>query len=291
MTELFRSLFFAPANRPDLVAKFPRFDADCCVVDLEDGTPEHDKASARAALSETVARARNGLRGALTVRVNVPSSAHFMADLEAAFAADIDGVVIPKLERPEELAAAYEWILRRDREAPRPTGRFIVGGIESIRGVMNAPSLCQAGSGLAAVFFGAEDYTAEIGGRRTRSGDEVFMARSWTVAAAKAAGLAAIDQAVVDIRDDMLFTQDAHKGRDMGYVGKICVTPGQVKLAHAAFSPSAEEVDYATRLIATYEKASATGVGTIDFEGKMIDPPLLKRAQSIMALATLDKRA
>ena len=119
--------------------------------------------------------------------------------------------------------------------------------------------------------------------RRTPRGDEVYAARSMVVMAAKAAGLLAIDQAVVDIRNDALFLEDAARGRDLGYEGKICVTPGQVNLSHQAFSPTPEERDYARRLVATYEEATARGIGTIDFEGRMIDGPLLKRAQAILA--------
>jgi citrate lyase subunit beta/citryl-CoA lyase len=103
------------------------------------------------------------------------------------------------------------------------------------------------------------------------------------VMAAKAAGILAIDQAVVDIRNDELFLEDASRGRDLGYEGKICVTPGQVKLSHRAFSPTPQEREYAKRLVATYEDAMARGIGTIDFEGRMIDGPLLKRAQAILA--------
>jgi citrate lyase subunit beta/citryl-CoA lyase len=87
----------------------------------------------------------------------------------------------------------------------------------------------------------------------------------------------------VDIRNDELFLEDASRGRDLGYEGKICVTPGQVKLSHSAFSPTPEEREYAKRLVATYEDAMARGIGTIDFEGRMIDGPLLKRAQAILA--------
>ena len=286
MSQVFRSLFFAPANRPDLVAKFPRFGADCSVIDLEDGTPEREKVEARKALAQTVAGARGGaLAGMLTVRVNQPGSPHFLPDLEAAFACDIDGVVIPKLESPEDLREPEKIVRRQDAGAPRARPRFVVGGIESLKGVIHAPVCCAASPVLAAVYFGAEDFMAEVGGRRTRAGQEVFTARSLVVMAAKAAGLAAIDQAVVDIRDDALFNEDSRQGLDLGYGGKICVTPGQVKLAHTAFSPSADEVDYARRLVAEYARARAEGVGTIDFEGKMVDAPLLKRAEAVLALA------
>jgi citrate lyase subunit beta/citryl-CoA lyase len=236
-------------------------------------------------LASTVAQVRTaGLKSLLMVRVNVPDSMHYLADLEAAFMADVDGVVIPKLEAPEQAFPAQHWITRRDAEAPRAQPRSIVGGIESVRGVLNAAALCQGVESMGSVFFGAEDFAADIGGRRTPRGDEVYTARSMVVMAARAAGLIAIDQAVIDIRNDALFLEDAARGRDLGYEGKICVTPGQVKLAHRAFSPMAEERDYAQRLVDTYESAMARGLGTIDFEGRMIDGPTLKRAQQVLAL-------
>lgn len=281
---MIRSLFFAPGNRPDLVVKFPRFGADCCVIDLEDGTPPGEKARAREMLRDTVAQVRAaGLRGMLTVRVNVPASPHYLADLEAAFACDVDGVVIPKLEDVEQAFPAVHWIRRLDAEAPRARPRTIVGGIESVLGVLKAADLCARTPHMDSVYFGAEDYAADIGGRRTPRGDEVYTARSMVVMAARAHGIAALDQAVVDIRNDALFLEDAARGRDLGYEGKICVTPGQVKLSHQAFSPTAAERDYAQRLVAAYEDATARGIGTIDFEGRMIDGPLLKRAQAVLA--------
>jgi citrate lyase subunit beta / citryl-CoA lyase len=281
---MIRSLFFAPANRPDLVAKFPRFGADCCVIDLEDGTPPGEKQRAREALRQTVDQVRAaGLRGMLTVRVNVPASPHYLADIEAAFACDVDGIVIPKLEEAAQAFPAIHAIQRLDAQSPRAKPRTIVGGIESVRGVLNAVEVCAKTACLGSVYFGAEDFAADIGGRRTPRGDEVYAARSMVVMAAKAAGLMAIDQAVVDIRNDELFLEDAARGRDLGYEGKICVTPGQVKLSHRAFSPTPGEREYAKRLVATYEDAMARGIGTIDFEGRMIDGPLLKRAQAILA--------
>ncbi|QHI97471.1 CoA ester lyase [Xylophilus rhododendri] len=281
---MIRSLFFAPANRPELVAKFVRFQADCSVVDLEDGTPPAEKASARDRLQETVRQARAaGLHKTLAVRVNVPDSPHYLADLEAAFACDIDCVVIPKLEQVEQAFPAAHWIRQLDAAQPRARPRFIVGGIESVRGVLNAVKLCDETPALGAVYFGAEDFAADIGGRRSRGGAEVATARSWVVMAARAADRIALDQAVLDIRDDTLYLQDAAAGRDLGYQGKICVAPAQVALAHQAFSPTDAERDYARRLVDAYGAATARGIGTIDFEGRMVDGPLLKRSLAVLA--------
>lgn len=281
---MIRSLFFAPANRSDLLAKFPRFGADCCVIDLEDGTPPEEKQRAREALRENVSRVRAaGMQSMLTVRVNIPASTHYLADLEAALACDVDGVVIPKLEEAAQAFPAIHAIQRLEAQSPRARPRTIIGGIESVRGALNAAMVCAQTACLGSVYFGAEDFAADIGGRRTARGDEVHTARSMVVMAAKATGIIAIDQAVVDIRNDELFLEDAARGRDLGYEGKICVTPGQVKLSHRAFSPTPQERLQAQRLVAAYEGAMSRGIGTIEFEGRMIDAPLLKRAQAIMA--------
>lgn len=286
---MIRSLLFAPANRPELVAKFPRANADCSVIDLEDATPPGEKEKARGMLRDTVGQARAaGLTGRLIVRVNVPDSPHYLADLEAAFACDVDGVVIPKLESPAHAFPAQHWIRRLDKTSPRARPRTILGGIESMKGVINAVDLCAQTEFMDSMYFGAEDYAADIGGRRTPGGAEVQTARSMCVLAAKAAGIIAIDQAVVDIRNDELFLSDSSLGRDLGYGGKICVTPNQVRLAHRAFSPTPQEREYAQRLVQTYEDAMARGIGTIDFEGRMIDGPLLKRAQLVLSLPVVE---
>ncbi len=287
----FRSLFFAPANRPELVAKFPRFAADCYVIDLEDGTPPADKAAARDGLKALIDSVRGScaglpgaLPGALTVRVNEPGSDHYLDDLAAAWHCDIDGVVIPKLESVDQLFPALHWLRRLERDAPRAEPRFILGGLESIRGVANAAALCAADPLLSAVYFGAEDLASELGARRTKEATEVLYARSLVLLHAKAARIAAIDQAVVEIRDDSHFEVDAIAGRNLGYDGKICLLPRQLAVAHRVFRPSDAEIEHARRLIATYAAATARGLGTIDFEGQMIDGPLLKRAQRLVAL-------
>jgi citrate lyase subunit beta/citryl-CoA lyase len=280
-----RSLFFAPANRADLVAKFARFAADCYVIDLEDGTPPAEKVAARSGLQELVATLRQtALPGVLTVRVNEPGSDHYLDDLAAAVRCDVDGIVIPKLESAAQLFPALRWLRRLDREAPRAAPRFIVGGLESIEGVANAATLCRANPALAAVYFGAEDLASELGARRTPDATEVLYARSQVLLHAKAARIVAIDQAVVEVRDDAQFERDANAGRNLGYDGKICLLPRQLSVAHRVFSPAAAELDHARRLIACYAEATARGIGTIAFEGKMIDGPLLKRAQALVAL-------
>jgi citrate lyase subunit beta/citryl-CoA lyase len=135
------------------------------------------------------------------------------------------------------------------------------------------------------MYFGAEDFLSDIGGERTPASAEVQFARARVLLFAKQAGLTAIDQPVADIRNDALFRSDAEQGRQMGYDGKVCLLPKQVEIANAVFAPSEAEVAYAKRLLKAYEGATRRGVGTIDFEGKMIDGPLVKRAQRTLAAA------
>lgn len=279
-----RSFLFAPANQPDRLRKFLRIPADCFVIDLEDGTPEADKEAARAALPEIVAELRAAqLQGLLFVRVNEPRSLHTKADLRAAFATDIDGIVVPKMERLDDLQPIASALTMARFSSARDLS--IIGGIESMRGVINVFELADNVEHLSALYFGAEDYITDIDGRRTAVGNEVLYARSQTVLAARAAGIQALDQAVVEIRDDQRFTDCGAQGRNLGYNGKIALLPRQVELANEIFAPGADEIERSRRLIAVYEASALEGQGAIEFEGQMVDGPLLKRAQSIVALA------
>ncbi len=244
-------LLFAPANRPDPAAKFDRYDADCYVLDLEDGTPAAAREKARSdlpGLVQTLPRGR--LSGSLFLRTNEYGSADLKADLRAARACGerLDGIVVPKLESAADLPAVAAMLEAGAKARPAPLA--IIGGIESMAGVLDVRAIAASSPHLVALYFGAEDFASDLGGPRT--GAEVLYARSPVVLAARAARLAAIDQTVVDIRDDAL---------------------------------CAAEVVRARRLIATYQAAEAAGRGTIEFEGAMIDGPLLKRAQSLVDLS------
>ena len=269
---LMRSLLFAPANRADLLAKFPTCPADLYAPDLEDGTPPSDREAARGALAANLRAVRAGRETArIFVRLNAAGSPDFPLDLAAARAAGVDGIVLPKVESAADIEAVG-------------TGLPVIAGIESVRGVVGAIAIA-AVPGVAALYFGAEDFSADMGGRRTPEGLEVLHARSHVVLAAKAARVKALDQVVIAIRDDDGFRRDAAFGRDLGYDGKMCLLPRQVALAHEVFSPSRAEVETARRLVAAYEEARARGAGTIDFEGRMVDPPILKAAEQIIAAA------
>ena len=283
---IIRSLLFAPANRPELLRKFPRYPADAFVIDLEDGTPDAEKSAARDALPALVGELReHALPGRLLVRVNEPGSERSAADVDAALGAGADGIVIPKLNTVSDLQWVASVVARQGR-GPSACPPILVGIIEGMAGVQNAPAIAAALPRLSALAFGAEDFIADIGGRRTAEGLEVLYARSRVVLAARAAGIVAIDQATVNIRDDGEFTRDATMGRNLGYGGKICLLPRQVEIANEVFSPSAQEIDRSRRVVAAYDAARAEGRGVIDYEGRMIDTPLLKHAYGVLDLAS-----
>lgn len=268
-----RSLLFVPGDRPDLLAKVGRWNPDIAVLDLEDAIPASAKDRARALVAEAAGAPGPG-GVAVAVRVNGPATPWFDADVAALARTAVPIVVLPKLEDPAEVARL------RDAFAARPDapGVAVIGGIETARGVADARVL--AAAGLAAVYFGAEDFIADLGGRRTAHDREVLYARSQVVLAARLAGIPAIDQAVVAVRDTGRFRADAAEGAAMGYQGKICVHPDQVAIAHEEFTPSPAQVEHARAVL----DAAKDGITVVD--GQMVDAVHLRMAENILRRAT-----
>jgi citrate lyase subunit beta/citryl-CoA lyase len=180
----------------------------------------------------------------------------------------LDGVVLPKYEQVVQLT---------DLQAALPAGAAVLVGVESALGVADARLLLAAGP--HAVYFGSDDFIADLGGRRTAAGNEVLYARSAVLLAATLAGVPALDQAVVAVRDEDAFRCDAHTGRNLGYGGKICLHPTQVLIAHEVFTPGPEEVAHARAVLAV----AADGVGMVN--GVMVDGVHVRMARDVLARA------
>jgi citrate lyase subunit beta/citryl-CoA lyase len=267
--------------RPDFIERLPSRGADAVVVDCEDATPAGAKGEARANIRSLVPKIL-GPQTQVFVRVNSVASEWFEADIAEGLVDGLAGVVVPKIESTSQVDRVAEAL----RHAGHPE-IGILAGIETALGVADARALLVHPSVVAA-YFGAEDFIADMGGVRTRSGDEVVFARSSVALAARLAGVIAVDQIVADFRDDNRFREEAATARAMDYQGKLCIHPRQVEIANVAFVPSPEEIEYALRLLAAYGEASAAGVAAIDFEGQMVDEPLAARARRILALAKGD---
>lgn len=263
-----RSLLFVPASRPDMVAKVPRWRPDVVVVDLEDAVAAADKDTVRAAGIEAAEAVARGLT--VLVRINPRRSPWFDEDLAAVAGSRVHGVVLPKYESVDEARAVRESL---------PGASVLLVGLETARGVASCEELLEAAD-VDAVYFGAEDYIVDVGGSRSARGDEVLYARSRVLLAARLGGVAAIDQAVVEIGDDEQFVADADAGRAIGYAGKICVHPRQVDLAHGVFSPSAADVDHARAVL---QMAERSGVGLVD--NRMTDDVHVRWARQLLERA------
>jgi citrate lyase subunit beta/citryl-CoA lyase len=274
-----RSALFAPANRPDLVAKTPRSGPDAVIIDLEDGTPPAAKVTARGQAAEAASGLRaGGFTGYIMLRVNSPGAVDlFDDDLRAYASGPFDGAVVPKTE-----TAAQVRDIEARLESLGAGDRVIIWGIESVRGVVEAvPALGVSTRGVAA-YFGAEDYIADLGGRRTERGEETYYARTAVAQACRLAGLIAIDQVVTALTDAARFEADAEFALNVGFGGKMCIHPSQVAVCHALFTPSAAAVDRARRLLDCYDEALAAGRATANFEGQMIDGPLVAQARQVL---------
>lgn len=272
-----RSALFAPASRPDLLPKLPRSGPDGVIIDLEDAVAPSGKPQARPAAAAAARRLRRAHPDlAIFVRVNAVDTEWFEDDMAEALVPELTGVVVPMLES----AAAVEVVAER----LEPLGGLgVMAGLETVAGVEFATEILRPP--VVAAYFGAEDYVADIGGVRTPENTEVHYARSRVAVACRLAGVVALDQVVVKLRDEAVFTTDARQGRALGYRGKLCIHPAQVPWANSVFTPSAAEVDRARRMLALYEETQSTGSGAVAFEGQMVDEPLARQARALLAAA------
>jgi len=264
-----RSLLFMPASRADMIAKIPRFAPDVAVADLEDAVAADGKEQARGTAVAAIDALGPGASTVL-IRVNPVGTPWFAADVAAAAGCAATGIVVPKLATPQELAQVRQALAEHSW-----SGALLIAGLETVLGVADARVLLA--NGVNAVYFGAEDYIADIGGRRTRTSTEVLYARSHVALAAHLAGLPAIDQAVMGLADTEHFLADAGGGRDLGYQGKICIHPRQVALAHQVFTPTAAELAHAREILA----AGQAGVAVVD--GEMVDEVHVRMARAVLA--------
>ncbi len=273
----FRSVLFAPGNKPDILRKLPRSNPDVAVLDLEDAVPDSHKGEARSVTNEVGAElARGATTLSVFVRINAVVSEHFEADF-AGVPAGASGIAVPKLESAQQVISVVESLDERGLDDLQ-----VMAGLETGLGVHRAAEILDHPR-VTSAYFGAEDFIADMGGIRTRSNDEVLFARSAVAVAARITGTVAIDQIVADFGDDDRFQSEADFAKSLGYGGKLCIHPAQVHLANSAFTPTDAEVAHARRLVSAYDAALADGNASIAFDGQMIDEALVRRARAIVA--------
>jgi citrate lyase beta subunit len=280
-----RSVMITPGHRPERLAKAVSLPADSLIFDLEDAVPPARKAEARAVVARALTELSLGHRER-AVRLNGIASADFAADMAAMPWAEIDAVMLPKVERAEDLKKLDAAL---DKAAP---GREIavIATLETPRGILNALTIADASPRLAAFFLGPGDYTMQTGGRITPRVLE--FPRQMLVAAAGAVGAQALDAPYLsDLRDVAATRQDAAAARELGFSGKVVFHPDQIAPVNEAFTPNAEEVAKAQRYIAAFQEAAAKGENLAYVDGTFIAMDLVPNMERILALAEAARRA
>lgn len=276
-----RSILFVPGIRQDRFAKAMNAGADAVVFDLEDSVEAAQKTKARSLVAEFLSTP--GSEALRLVRFNPVHTADGEADLECfSGAAGFDGVLLPKVET----VGAVERVARVfGRRAPSGAVPPLLLLLETPRAILRAAEIAAADASVAALLFGAEDFTAQLAVERTIDGEELLFARSQIVLAAAAAGADAIDAIVTDLNDLALLRRDCERARALGFRGKMAIHPRQVAVINEVFTPSAADVDRARRLIDTYEAARSAGAGITTMDGRMVELPIVERARRTLALA------
>lgn len=276
---ILRSLLFVPADSERKLEKARGSKADALILDLEDSVAASNRPRARDLVREF---ARTGGSPALWVRINPVDSADCSADLDAVVAAKPAGVVVPKPDSPDTLRALDTELSQRERVQGLTEGtiRVLPVATETPAAVLSLFEYRNPPPRLKALTWGAEDLSAALGAatNRDESGEFGFtykVVRSLCLIAAKAAGVDAIETLHADFRDSAGLERAARAAQRDGFAGMLAIHPDQVDIINAAFTPSAEDVAHARRVVAAF----AGGAGVASLDGKMLDQPHLKQAQ------------
>lgn len=270
-----------PGDDRHKIEKATTLGVDCICMDMEDGVAVAKKAEARAVIAKALDELDFG-RAEKLARINAVGTGLEKDDIQAVLPHRPDGIVIPKLEEPGQIAWASELIEAAELQHGWPVGSIrLLVDVETARGVLNLKEIA-AHPRLDALIFGGEDYAASVGATRTREAVELLYAREATVAAAAAYGLQALDIVTIDFKDLEALRAESEFGAQLGFTGKQIIHPAQVGPVQAAFTPSAEAIAHARRIVETFEASQAKGTGAYALDGKMIDRPLLKNAQKVL---------
>jgi citrate lyase subunit beta/citryl-CoA lyase len=275
-----RSRLYAPGNNPRLLVGIELHGADCVLLDLEDSVPPAEKAVARILVKHLLAATE--FPEEVWVRIN-PLDAGGREDLDEVLKGRPHGICLPKAESAEGIQQLVAELVRVEASIGLDRPVWIMPILETAAGVLRCDEICSADERVVAVAFGAEDYTRDVGARRT---DEALLfARSRIVAAAKAAGIQASDTVFADLEDEDGLAREAQRSRDLGFDGKGAINPRQLPILHDAFSPTQAELDAARAVVEAARQAEAEGLGAVALGGKMIDKPVLERAERLIRYA------
>lgn len=278
-----RSLLITPGDRPERMAKAAGLPADAIVLDIEDGVGPSQKPAARKAIAECLASVDFGSRERV-VRVNAIGTEEHAADRFSLDLSAVDALFVPKVESGEALQDLASWIEAEEDRLRLAHRVSIIATIETPRGLLKALEIADATPRTTAIFFGSGDYTAATGSAVTERA--LAMPRAIIVAAAAAAGIAAIDAAFFTaVKDVEAARADALIARELGFTGKLVFHPNQLAPVNEVFTPSADEIARARRIIAAYKAAEESGRGTAFVDGTFIAVDIMLMAERTIARA------
>lgn len=277
-----RSRLYLPGNQPKLMVNAGIHQPDAIILDLEDAVPPGEKDAARFLV-------RNALRTldffGVERMVRINQGQRGLDDLEFIIPHNVHLVLIPKVESAAQVHAVDEQIKMLSQACGRKEPVYLMPILESGRGILKALEIAEASPHNVALAIGLEDYTADLGTQRTVEGKESFFARSMLVNAARAAGIQAIDTVFSDVNDEAGLIASVMEAKALGFDGKGCIHPRQIRPIHDAFAPSPEEIERAQKIVRAADEAEKQGLGVVALGSKMIDPPVVKRAMRTINLA------
>ena len=279
---MIRSWLFVPGHRQKMIDKSPGRGSDALIYDLEDAVPPNEMEAARIKVGAALDSANEGPRR--FVRIHGAGHGAVDGDLRAVVRPGLEGLVLPKVDRPEEVRTVDRSLTELESQAGMAPGSVrLAAMIESAAGLIQAPAIAGSSPRLAALMFGAEDFAVDLGLFSFRQGGLLAYARSALVVAAASARLEVVDKVYVDFRDPDGLARETQAARELGFTGKLLIHPAQIEAVHQVFRPTDREVEAARRVVAAFEAAPEEGTMAVD--GRMVDLPVVKRAQWILRSA------
>lgn len=280
-----RTMLFVPGNNPGMLANAGSLGADMVIFDLEDAVAQTEKDTARILVRNTLTYLKPK-NTQVVVRVNALDTPFWQLDMAVAVQGGADFILLPKCSLPKDVHTAVAAIEEEEakRASPGPEIRLIAL-VELSAGIEGAVALAACHSRLAGMQLGAEDLTAELGAKRTAKGDEILYARSRLIMACKSVGIKALDTPFPFVTDLEGLEKDAALSAQLGFDGKTVISPHHVAAVNSAFTPSAEQIRWADRVLAAARRAKEEGKGAVSLDGMMIDLPIIKRAERILSRA------
>lgn len=280
-----RTMMFVPGNNPAMIKDAGIYGADSIMFDLEDSVSMLEKDAARM-LVMTAIQTVDYNDTELVVRVNELTSEFGRADIFAMVYAGIDVIRLPKTETVQDILAVEHTIEEAERYFNKQIGKTrMMAAIEGPEGVLNAPAIALSSDRLIGIAIGAEDYVTNMKTQRYPDGNELFFARSMIVHAARAAGISAFDTVYSDVENEEGLYNEVKLIHQLGFDGKSVINPRQIPLVNSIYQPRIKEIQHAMNVISAIEEAKQKGAGVISLNGKMIDKPVVARAERVMMLA------